>query len=93
MDRRKNSSTKWTVGSQLPMLALPGRSLIEIVGSDRILIENHKGIIAYTCEVIRVRTADGIVSVCGSNMAIQCMSKFQLVVTGCIRAVTMETGR
>lgn len=93
MDRRKNSLTKWTVGSQLPMLALPGRSLIEIVGCSRVLIENHRGVIAYTRELVRVRTSDGIVSVCGLDMIIRCMSRFQLVVTGSIHTVKLETGR
>ena len=90
MDRRKNSLTKWTVGSQLPMLALPGRSLIEIVGCSRVLIENHLGVLVYGEHEIVVCVKTGYICITGAVLKLSMMSKEQLVVTGCIHEVKLK---
>ncbi len=92
MNRGKNTLSKWSVASQLPMLTFPGQTLIEIAGNNRVLLENHRGVVAYSGTLIRIRTGNGIVSVCGSDLIIECMSRFQLVITGCVHGVTIETG-
>ena len=90
MDRRKNSLTKWTVGSQLPMLALPGRSLIEIVGCSRVLIENHRGIIGYEDHEILIRVRYGCICITGKHLKLAKMCKGKLVITGNISAVNLR---
>ena len=66
----------------LPSELPPGKTLIEMVGDCRILVENHFGVISYDDENVRVKTSYGELSVHGINLKLACMSKVRLVITG-----------
>ena len=70
----------------------PGTSLVEIVGDQRILIENHKGVTAYDKKNIHVKTTFGVLTITGEGLEVACMSKQQLVVTGCIACISLFRG-
>ena len=61
--------------------------LVELAGQNRILIENHMGVLAYAPEEIRIKVAYGSLSVCGSNLKLMELCKEQLVITGKINSV------
>ena len=65
----------------------PGEPLIELVGQNRVLIENHMGVIGYKCNEICVKVKFGQVIVYGQNMMLGRMTKEQLLITGCIESV------
>lgn len=67
----------------------PGTTLVELVGSKRVLIENHKGVISYDKEKICVRSTYGCLNVLGNELLLASMSKQQLVITGCISCVSL----
>lgn len=69
---------------------LPGRSLIEIAGEDRILVENHLGVCEYSRERIGVNLKFGRAEVCGEGLELACMTREQLVITGCIHGVSLH---
>ena len=69
---------------------VPGRSLIEVSGADRVLIENHLGVIRYSREEIGIRVKFGSVDICGCGLELCHMSRERLVVQGCIAAVTLH---
>ncbi len=71
---------------------MPGQLLVEIVGTGRILIENHCGVIMYTPEEICIRYDKGILRVLGEAMKLARMSKEQLVITGSILQVCLQRG-
>lgn len=71
---------------------LPGVPIVELAGTKRVLIENHQGVMAYSCESIRVLVKYGKIEVTGSNLEICYMSRQQLVITGQIGGVQIERG-
>lgn len=68
---------------------LPGIPLVEISGDRRVLIEHHRGVIAYGCCEICVRVKYGTVSVTGTGLNLVRMTKDQLVICGCIESVRL----
>ncbi len=89
------------MGKVLPILAraadmesevLPGSPLVEIHGSRRVLLENHRGILSYDRESICVKVKFGQISVCGSELQLACMTRSQLIITGNISAVHLFQG-
>jgi len=69
---------------------LPGIPLIEICGRNRVLIENHRGVISYDCEEILVKVRYGHICVSGDNLKLSKMSKEKLVIRGKICGVMMR---
>ena len=63
--------------------------LIEIAGDKRVLIENHIGILAYSCEEIQIKVCYGKVTVTGNNLRFMQMNGEQLVIKGCIENVQL----
>lgn len=78
------------LSSGMPVEALTRNPLIEVYGRNRVLIENHRGIIGYEDENIMVKTSDGYISVFGSDLKLAYMSKEKLVITGCIFTVALH---
>ena len=63
--------------------------LIELAGTNRVLIENHQGVMAYsTCE-IQIKVSYGCVTVKGSNLQLLEMSRIQLVICGSIEGLQL----
>ena len=66
--------------------------MMHITGSERMLMENHKGLLEYGRNKIRVATTAGPVEIEGEDLAIRSVGKDDLLVTGRIRSVTMGKG-
>lgn len=66
------------------------RTIIEIAGDQRILIENHCGVVTYGKEMIVVKVKYGSVSIAGSGLDIANMTKEQLVIFGTIQSITLH---
>lgn len=80
------------LGAQLPSEALPGQSLVEIVGQCRVLIENHQGVTVYGCKEIHIKVRFGEIIICGENLELANMTKHQLVIVGRIDSATLQRG-
>lgn len=91
--KRKNIIEGMLLRSELPGELLPSMPLIEIIGRNRVLIENHMGISCYSrCDIV-VKVQAGEVKVCGENLELREMSKEQLVIVGEIYSVSILDGR
>ncbi len=66
------------------------RTLAELYGADRLLVEAHRGVERYAPDCIRIGATYGALTVRGQGLELCCMSREQLVVRGAIRAVEME---
>ena len=66
-----------------------GKTLVEIVGKDRIVVEYHRGILCYGSEEILLRASFGQIRIQGSMLQLGCMSREQLCITGCIDLVEL----
>lgn len=80
-------------GSEMPAEAFLKVPIVEMLGNKRVLIECHRGVMAYSGCEISVRTECGTYSVRGNKLEIAKMTKFQLVITGNIESVSICNGR
>ena len=71
---------------------LMGLPLMEIAGNERILIENHKGIIAYNCCEVCIRVQYGTATVYGQQLYFAEISKDRLVIVGKICDISLRSG-
>ena len=87
---RENRFLKLCADSSFVTTATTGLPLVEIYGSKRVLIENHRGIVSYGCNEIRVKVKDGHICVAGEGLMISKMSKEKLVIVGKIHCVKLQ---
>lgn len=80
----------WKQLSQRPAQAVKPRTLVEIWGKTRVLVERHKGILAYGTKEIVVGATFGMLRVTGQELRLCCMSREQLFISGRIEGVTLE---
>ncbi len=69
------------------------QTLVEMVGSRRVLVENHRGILAYGTEEICVGATFGSVRICGDGLRLCCMNREQLFISGQIQSISLECGK
>ena len=69
---------------------LHGVSLVEIYGQERVLIENHRGIVCYEEHEIHVEVDFGVVIISGDKLSLRNMSKSRLIITGKICTVNLH---
>lgn len=72
----------------LPPDALGHAPRITLLGSAQALIEQHRGLYSYNNEKIRIRTAQGVLCIAGQELIISHFGEQDLLVRGCIRAVS-----
>ncbi|MCL2699115.1 MAG: YabP/YqfC family sporulation protein [Defluviitaleaceae bacterium] len=56
--------------------------LITITGSERVSIENFKGVIEYTEERVRINTPCGVLRIAGRGLALKQVTSENILVTG-----------
>ena len=66
------------------------KTLVEILGQSRVLVEHHKGILCYGTEEITIGATFGMLSVLGEDLRVCCMSRDQLFIAGRIESVRLE---
>ena len=69
--------------------AVPGQTLVEIMGNQRVLIEGHLGVLAYDHNLIRVKGKNGHIRICGEKLVLTQMTKSTLVIYGRIMSVVV----
>lgn len=69
---------------------LPGQSLLELLGDNRVLIERHRGVQEYSRERIGIKMRYGQVVVCGCGLEMIHMTREQLVIRGRIDCITLH---
>ena len=83
---------RFTEKADLPGESLPIQPLVEICGTGRVLIENHRGVAEYSDERISVKVRFGTVCICGEGLRLCRMSGCQLVITGLIHSIQLMRG-
>lgn len=74
----------------LPAEAVAGAPRVTLTGTTRVLIENHKGILAYTDTELEVNGGKTRIRVRGDDLLLRAMDSEMLLVTGTIFGVDME---
>lgn len=90
MEKRKKLTKKMNEKDRLKCDLVPGLPIIEICDKERVLIENHRGIIKYGDNDVCVKVRYGCVCVNGSQLKLNRMSKNKLVITGRIHGIALR---
>ena len=67
---------------ELPKDIMLGLPKMTMIGKMELHIENHKGIIEYSKEIIRINTSQGILKITGKKMSIKNIVTEELTITG-----------
>lgn len=73
--------------------SVPGQPIVEIAGENRVLIECHRGVLAYSRERIRVGVRYGSLCICGCGLELAHMSREKLIIRGKIDSVNLQRRR
>lgn len=93
MKQSNNLLGRLTSATDLDTEAVPGQPLVELSGTNRVLIENHLGILQYCDTRICVKLVYGSLCVAGNGLELARMTKEQLVITGDIAGICVHKGR
>lgn len=72
---------------ELPKDIVLDVSKVIIIGTGQITVENHKGIIEYSEDLIRINTGSGIMKLCGKNLTIKMILQEEITITGDITSI------
>ena len=68
----------------------PVLPIVELAGCNRVLIENHLGVTQYSTSQIGIKMKYGQLTVCGSRLMLEHMTRVRLLVIGQIDSLTLE---
>ena len=77
---------------ELETEALPGLPILELSGGNRLIVERHRGIGAYSRERICIKVSYGTLCILGKDLQITLMSQHQLVITGTVEEIQILRG-
>ncbi|MEA4926357.1 MAG: sporulation protein YqfC [Syntrophomonadaceae bacterium] len=88
MDKRREIITK----AMAELLEIPGDLVLDmprltITGRNELYLVNHKGIIEYSTERMRINLSRGFLEVLGNNLEIQALMPEEMKVSGDILSV------
>ena len=81
---KRNIKSRITETLELPRETILDVPNIKITGDNEIFIENHKGIIEYTNEILRMASSIGIIKISGFDLHIKEINEEDIVVNGII---------
>lgn len=83
---RENFADMWG----LPKDVICDLPRVTLSGDKEIFIENHKGILEYTPQAVRIKMHDGLMNIIGQKLRIREMQADRLLVTGDFCGVEYE---
>ena len=86
-DFQKKVKRQFSEAMELPGDVVLDLPKIIIIGDIQLFIENHRGIIEYTPERVRVSVGEGEVTVSGENLMLRNILPDELCVEGKIRSL------
>ena len=75
---------------ELPKELVMGLPRITVLGNIQMNVENHRGIIEYTSERVRIATNIGELWVTGTDLALRTIFPEEIAVDGQIHSITLE---
>lgn len=88
---KKKAPSKVNRILEIPQEVYSNIPKVTIIGFEKILIENYKGILEYQDFYIRISTYIGILNINGYELHLQEMTGDDLLVTGKVESVDFET--
>ncbi len=76
----------------LPEDIVLGMPRVVLRGDSLLFLENHKGVVEYSPNRLRIKTSLGIVIVDGEELVLSALGENDLMVTGLIRDIVFHEG-
>ena len=90
MDKSKDTfKRKISEKLDIPLNILSEKPIVEIWGSEKIRIENHKGISMYSPNLIIIKSVEGAIYIRGENLTIASMIHEELFIEGKINSTEL----
>ena len=92
MEERRRKETlmeKTAQALDLPADAVAGLPHLSLVGDRELLVENHRGILAYGTEEIHIGGGRLVIRVKGNGLQLRAMNEAELLITGQIFGVEL----
>ncbi len=72
---------------RLPKDSLLGASIVTLTGNTDVFVENYKGIIEYTSQIILLQGKTCKIKICGKRLNIVYYTNEDMKISGCVEAV------
>ena len=89
---KKSLKEKVSEIAGLPKDVSMGMSIVRIIGHQELYIENYRGILEYTTELIRLQTKIGQIHIVGKKLDIIYYTNDEMKVTGYIHKLEFHQG-
>jgi len=89
MKKKKLQQVKSTVSEmfELPKEITLNMPKLNLIGDSQMLVENHRGIIEYTPNLIRVNSTVGVIKVHGDQLNLRNIAAEDIMITGKIKSI------
>ena len=88
--KREAERERFAAAANMPKDVVLGASVVTVIGNGEISIENYRGILEYTGELIRVQTKKGQIQVHGKGLQIEYYLNDEMKITGKIHTLEYE---
>ena len=85
-----NILEKLANGLELPAEAMAGAPKVTLTGAERVLVENHCGVLSYSDGMVEVGARNAKVTIRGDGLLLRAMDREMLLITGHIFGVDIE---
>lgn len=87
--KRQIENVKYNISEalELPIDIMMDLPRLTVIGNVEASLLNHKGIIEYTKETIRVNTKSGVFKITGEDLEIKTILSEEIIIVGLIKAV------
>lgn len=87
MIKKPNIKSRISESLELPKEVILNIPVLKVVGKNDIYIENHKGIVEYSSEILRINSEIGIIKIVGKNLYIKEINREELFILGDINMI------
>lgn len=77
--------------SEMPKDIIMDAPRVIITGNFQLNIENHRGLMEYTCDRVRVNTSIGVFRITGANLTIKNIAPDEIVIAGNIENIDISS--
>ena len=78
--------------ANIPKDVTEGLPYLSILGNTEIYIENYRGLLEYTHEIVRVQTQNGRIELNGTNLHVEYYSNDEMKIKGFIKEINFQIG-
>lgn len=93
MEEKKGLLQRLLESGGLEEETIPGQSVVELLGDNRVLVENHRRIIEYDLTRICLQLNFGTIVIVGCNLRLRAMTGRKLLITGKIQQIELCRGK